>query len=485
MAYIGQVNVKGTLYDIKAKVDSAGNVINTTYLPLSGGTMTGDINMGSKNISAINKLTINNTGANAHIVFSRASYNYITAPTGGTIAFAPGGTTSGAGAKLAVDETAVFPGQNNNLINLGTSSYKWATVYATTFSGNATSASKVNNALTLGNSGKTFNGSAAQTIGNAPYYIVGSSVADSNSATAGNWTGTCDAITSLYDGLTIIFVPSVAGNGSSTARTTESVSMTYTWLKINSLGWKKCYYNNSNLTTHYAANTPILMVYKASLNSSAGGWQCIADYNANNQISVYRQNTGYTGKYPVLVSRTVATSIGTAGTNGSATGVYGVIYENSSKEYVGPTVTPSTGQLWGAVWNDYAEFRKADSIAPGYCVVEKGDDTLTLSTARMQPGAEIISDTFGFAIGETEDCKTPIAATGRVLAYTYESRDEYRNAIGRPVCSGPNGTVSLMTDEEYAAKGYCAIGFVSAVPDYEEWGTGNVKVNGRVWIRVR
>lgn len=141
-------------------------------------------------------------------------------------------------------------------------------------------------------------------------------------------------------------------------------------------------------------------------------------------------------------------------------------------------------KLYGAVWNDYAEFREGDTIEAGRCVVEVGDDTLITSTERIMPGANIISDTFGFAIGETEQAKTPIAVSGRVLAYPYESREEFKKNIGRPVCSGPNGTVSIMTDEEYRDKGYCAIGTISAVPDYEEWGTGKVKVNGRVWIKV-
>jgi len=71
------------------------------------------------------------------------------------------------------------------------------------------------------------------------------------------------------------------------------------------------------------------------------------------------------------------------------------------------------------------------------------------------------------------------------LAYPYEDIEEFKKAIGRPVCSGPNGTVSIMTDEEYRNFGYCAIGTISAVPEYEEWGTNKVKINGRVWIRVR
>jgi len=35
------------------------------------------------------------------------------------------------------------------------------------------------------------------------------------------------------------------------------------------------------------------------------------------------------------------------------------------------------------------------------------------------PGAQIISDTFGHLMGETNDCKTPLAVAGRVLVYTY------------------------------------------------------------------
>lgn len=146
--------------------------------------------------------------------------------------------------------------------------------------------------------------------------------------------------------------------------------------------------------------------------------------------------------------------------------------------------TIKAATVWGAVWNDYAEFREGDTIEAGRCVIEVGNDTLITSTERLMPGANITSDTFGFAIGETEQAKTPIAVSGRVLAYPYESREEFKKNIGRPVCSGPNGTVSIMTDEEYRDKGYCAIGTISAVPDYEEWGTGKVKVNGRVWIKV-
>ena len=101
----------------------------------------------------------------------------------------------------------------------------------------------------------------------------------------------------------------------------------------------------------------------------------------------------------------------------------------------------------------------------------------------MQAGAEIVSDTFGFAIGQTEKCQTPIAVTGRVLAYPYEDIDKYKP--GMPVCSGPNGTVSLMTEAEARNFPWLIIGTVSAIPQEKTWGTNNVSTENRIWIRVR
>lgn len=142
-----------------------------------------------------------------------------------------------------------------------------------------------------------------------------------------------------------------------------------------------------------------------------------------------------------------------------------------------------------AVWNDYAEYRETDTQEFGRCVIENGDDTMSLSTQRLQKGCSITSDTWGFAQGQTEKAKTPIAVSGRVLAYPFENKEEFRKHIGDAVCSGPEGTVSIMTDEEVQKYPLSIIGTISAVPDYEEWGGGSdrdpVKVNGRVWIRIK
>ena len=139
-------------------------------------------------------------------------------------------------------------------------------------------------------------------------------------------------------------------------------------------------------------------------------------------------------------------------------------------------------QLYGAVWNDYAEYRQANTTEPGRVVYEVGDDTLSLTNERMTPACSIISDTFGFAIGETEKCKTPLAQAGRVLAYSLEDRNSYKP--GDAVCSGPNGTVSKMTHEEKINHPECIIGYVSCVPTYDTWGEKDTKVNGRIWIKV-
>ena len=195
---------------------------------------------------------------------------------------------------------------------------------------------------------------------------------------------------------------------------------------------------------------------------------------------------------PVFVTGTSSDTkyylVGVTGAN-ATTGSYHLYkaYNGSgSANTAGVYFNGSSGVLYGAAWNDYAEYRETkEEIKPGCCVKEIGDDTLELTTNRLERGCEIVSDTYGFAIGETNKSKTPIAASGRVLAYPYESREEFASHIGWPVCSGPNGTVSIMTEEEEEKYPSRIIGTISAVPDYEEWGTGNVKVNGRVWIRIR
>ena len=178
---------------------------------------------------------------------------------------------------------------------------------------------------------------------------------------------------------------------------------------------------------------------------------------------------------------TIATKVNSSATT-SKIYMAGVTAANGTM-YYNTGVYASGSVLYGAAWNDYAEYRICnEDFIPGQVVCENGDDTLSIAIGRMQPGANIVSDTFGFAICETEKAKCPIAVSGRVLAYTYEPREEFKP--GDAVCAGPNGTVSKMTREEIREYPERIIGTVSAIPSYKTWGTGNVEINNRIWIKI-
>ena len=133
--------------------------------------------------------------------------------------------------------------------------------------------------------------------------------------------------------------------------------------------------------------------------------------------------------------------------------------------------------------NDLAEYRLSyeDNLIAGQVICENGDDSLSLSQERLQPAGNIISDTYGLIIGNLADNTYPVAIAGRVLAYPYEPRNEFK--AGDAVCAGPNGTVSKMTREEIREYPERIIGTVSAIPNYEYWNK-TVKVDNRIWIKV-
>ena len=143
----------------------------------------------------------------------------------------------------------------------------------------------------------------------------------------------------------------------------------------------------------------------------------------------------------------------------------------------------TTSQFYGAVWNDYAEYRDQDcELKPGYITYCDDDGKLKYATERLQHFEGVVSDTFGFAIGETDNCRTPLAVSGRVLVYC-DPEDRFH--AGDCVCAGPKGIAYRMTREEIIEFPDRIVGTVSEIPTYETWGSGNVSVNGRIWIKVR
>ena len=146
-------------------------------------------------------------------------------------------------------------------------------------------------------------------------------------------------------------------------------------------------------------------------------------------------------------------------------------------------------KVYHSVWNDYAECRKADTIEPGRCVMETKTGVMTKTTDRLMPGCKITSDTYGACMGETDSAKTPIAVAGRVLVYPTRDRELYN--LGDAVCSGPNGTVDIMTREEIREYPERIVGTVSEIPEYAIWVAGTkedpkeIRVDGRIWVYVR
>lgn len=235
-----------------------------------------------------------------------------------------------------------------------------------------------------------------------------------------------------------------------------------------------------------------------NINTSGSAAKLSAADKGSAVIPVY-----FSGGVPVQCNATLEVSItGNAGTATNATNAtnttnVNIAADTTSKLYVlGATTTGNTriyressvymsgNVLYGAAWNDYAEYRKQEQkLLPGFCVKSTDNGILNYTTKRLEPCEGVVSDTFGFAIGKTDECKTPLAVAGRVLVYTEEERENFH--FGDAVCASANGRVSKMTREEIKEYPDRIIGIVSEIPDYETWGEGNIAVNNRIWIKVK
>ena len=218
--------------------------------------------------------------------------------------------------------------------------------------------------------------------------------------------------------------------------------------------------------------------------------------NAENDLDPVEGNnqtdkTIYGYKYIKVGSNvTTGSTFGTINVNGRAVAVGGLTGSDNTKflrgdgvwanELMGPFTAT---KVYNAVYNDYAECRTTIDCKSGCVVADNDDGSLYITNKRLIPGAQVVSDTYGNLMGKTEEAQTPIAVAGRVLVYTYQPRENYH--AGMAVCSAPNGTVDIMSREEIRDYPDCVIGIVSEIPQYEFWGTDNVKVNGRIWIKVR
>lgn len=168
----------------------------------------------------------------------------------------------------------------------------------------------------------------ASEVGAAPKTAGVYLVKGNTTGTEGTWTGTSSDFTDYYDGLVVAYDIGIAG-------------ATTTTLNINGKGAKTVYLRGTTkLTTHYAVGTIILLVYSADADC---WYKADYDTNTNTQIRLYRQDaSGYNKDYPLIASRTVASSVGTAGTESSYSAVYGLISDTAANI---PTTNPYTGEV--------------------------------------------------------------------------------------------------------------------------------------------
>lgn len=144
-------------------------------------------------------------------------------------------------------------------------------------------------------------------------------------------------------------------------------------------------------------------------------------------------------------------------------------------------INTATARLYGAAWNDFAEFEPMEaSYEPGTVVADTGRGTMKKTARDMQGGAAVISDTYGMAIGEQTNNTQPIAVAGKVLAKYSGDTSVY--LIGSAVCATDIGLIRPMSRKEIQEFPDRIIGTVCEIPT-AKWN--DIDTAGRLWIRLK
>lgn len=210
--------------------------------------------------------------------------------------------------------------------------------------------------------------------------------------------------------------------------------------------------------------------WRSCTNGNWNSW-CVIPQKLTDTYNVTQTHSTTNGNYPILLK------------NGTGTGTATTTTLFDANVYVNPsTGTLTASKVYGAVFNDYAEYRKCvTQISPGYIVTEEGNDCIKLCTTKKNKGKLfVVTDTYGTCIGENTN-SVPVALTGRVLVHY----DHKRNIkIGDYVGCNDKGQARKMSKIEAFLHPERVIGTVSSIPDYDTWGTDNVKVDGRIWVNI-
>ena len=312
-----------------------------------------------------------------------------------------------------------------------------------------------------------YNGNQWQLIGSTNSVYSGALVSESGQQSDGNGSGAIITAGGMYVGKIARIGPDVSDPNDPNYYRTPTVS---------NFGDRGLIVNGP---VHVGGTLTFKSLKLAGAQSGQKGQVLVLNENGGFDLGTVSSGSSSVSGVAITTPSNNYFLVGSTSTSGAPSTLYCTqsVYATSSGDLY-------ASRVFNAVWNDYAECRKTlDNVKYGQCVIDKDDGSLEIASQRLMPGAQIVSDTWGNMMGETETTKTPIAVAGRVLAYPYRSRDKYH--AGMAVCSAPNGTIDIMTREEIQKYPDCIIGIVSEIPNYEVWGSGNVKVDGRIWIKIK
>ena len=204
---------------------------------------------------------------------------------------------------------------STNTITIGT-----GTLSATAYSGTAANVTGTV-AVAHGGTGVTTVDDIFATYG--VEYIVGTQTGTK----ATNWTGQTKS-TELYVGKTIAYQLPIAGDGSATLELTFPDGTT--------TGQKAVYAGNTRLTTHYPANSIMIMVWNGT------NWRTNPYYNTNTNTLMRTYALSPDVEFPILAGSQTTAGAWTTDYTSSYKDLYGIITSTTANR---ATINPSTGHI--------------------------------------------------------------------------------------------------------------------------------------------
>lgn len=324
------------------------NVTNDKQLPLAGGTMTGDITFAATTFSSNptdSKGLVWSGGTDSAKIFYRQTAN-----NAGSLVLQVSDDgeeyinfrhTAGGMVYLKPNTREFYPNEDNKG-SIGTSSYKWANMYATTFNG-----------ALIGNVTGDVSGSSGSCTGNAATATKATQDGSGNTITNKyfqiyntNYQGNSSAVT----------VNDLANQGPAYGMinsATDNPTGSATWVHVLNMGWNKA---NTSWIGQIALHTNGAVMYFRGNSSSAisgKGWNTVLSSNNYTSYTVKKDGTGATGSWGISITGTASNVTGTVaiehgGTNATtAAGARTNLGLGSIATY--NAATAGTKDTWGLV----------------------------------------------------------------------------------------------------------------------------------------